>query len=62
MRLSVAAHAERGLSATHQANSPPIDPLAGFITEASKRFAVPEHWIRSVMRVESAGEVRARSR
>jgi len=36
-------------------------PVAGFITEASKRFAVPEHWIRSVMRVESAGEVRARS-
>ncbi len=62
MRFSVAAHAERGLSATHQANSPPIDPLAGFITEASKRFAVPEHWIRSVMHVESAGEVRARSR
>jgi hypothetical protein len=39
-----------------------VDPFAAFITEASKRFAVPEHWIRSVMRVESAGEVRARSR
>ena len=39
-----------------------FDPFAAFITEASKRFAVPEHWIRSVMRVESAGEVRARSR
>jgi Transglycosylase SLT domain len=60
--FSVAAHAERTLSATHQATSAPIDPLAGFITEASKRFAVPEHWIRSVMHVESAGEVRARSR
>lgn len=62
MLFSVMAHAERALSATHRANSLPVDPLAAFITEASKRFAVPEHWIRSVMRVESAGEVRARSR
>lgn len=56
-----AAHAEQALSATHRANDLPIDPLAAFITEASKRFAVPEHWIRSVIRVESAGEVLARS-
>ena len=62
MLFSVMAHAERALSATHRANSLPVDPLAAFITEASKRFAVPEHWIRSVMRVESAGELRARSR
>jgi hypothetical protein len=62
MLFSVAAHAERALSATHQANGLPIDPLAGFITEASKRFVVPEHWIRAVMHVESTGEVRARSR
>ena len=61
MQFSVAAHAERAVSPTHQEKGQPIDPLAGFITEASKRFAVPEHWIRSVMRVESAGEVRARS-
>jgi Transglycosylase SLT domain len=62
MLFSVVAHAERALSGTHRANSLPVDPFAAFITEASKRFAVPEHWIRSVMRVESAGEVRARSR
>lgn len=60
--LSDAAHAERASSATHRANGLTIDPFATFVTEASKRFAVPEHWIRSVMRVESAGEVRARSR
>ena len=59
--FSVVAHAERALSAAHRANSLSVDPFAAFITEASKRFAVPEHWIRSVMRVESAGEVRARS-
>jgi hypothetical protein len=61
MQFSVLAHAERAVSVTHQEKGRPINPLAGFITEASKRFAVPEHWIRSVMRVESAGEVRARS-
>ena len=62
MLFSVVAHAERALSGTHRANSLPVDPFAAFITEASKRFAVPEHWIRSVMRVESAGDLRARSR
>jgi soluble lytic murein transglycosylase-like protein len=38
------------------------DPLAAFVTEASRRFAVPERWIRAVMRVESGGNSRARSR
>ena len=61
MLFSVVARAERASAATHRGNSLPVDPFAAFITEASKRFAVPEHWIRSVMRVESAGEVRARS-
>jgi soluble lytic murein transglycosylase-like protein len=61
MLFSVVAHAERALSATYRANNLRVDPFAAFITEASKRFAVPEHWIRSVMRVESAGEARARS-
>ncbi|MBB3810991.1 MULTISPECIES: lytic transglycosylase domain-containing protein [Alphaproteobacteria] len=37
----------------------PADPYAGFITEASQRFGIPEHWIRAVLRVESAGDVRA---
>jgi soluble lytic murein transglycosylase-like protein len=62
MLVSDAAHAARASSAAHQANGLPVDRFAAFITEASKRFAVPEHWIRSVMRIESAGEVRARSR
>jgi soluble lytic murein transglycosylase-like protein len=61
MLFGVVAHADRALSATHRVNSIPVDPFAAFVTEASKRFAVPEHWIRSVMRIESAGEVRARS-
>jgi Transglycosylase SLT domain len=62
MLVSDAAHAARLSSATHRAKGLPMDPFGAFITEASKRFAVPEHWIRSVMRVESAGELRARSR
>ena len=39
--------------------SVPADPFAAFVTEAAQRFGVPESWLRAVMRVESAGEVRA---
>lgn len=35
------------------------DPYGAFIPEAAQRFGVPEAWIRAVMRVESAGDVRA---
>ena len=34
-------------------------PHTAFIAEASQRFGIPEHWIRAVLRVESAGDVRA---
>ena len=35
----------------------PSDPaLRSLITEASNRFAVPEPWIRAVMRIESGGD------
>ena len=34
---------------------PPEDPWGPYIREASKRFDVPEIWVRSVMRVESGG-------
>lgn len=33
-----------------------IDPVADAIAEASRRFGVPQHWIRAIMRVESAGD------
>lgn len=36
-----------------------VDPYATFIAEAAQRFGVPAAWIRAVMRVESAGDVRA---
>ncbi|MDH0908553.1 lytic transglycosylase domain-containing protein [Rhizobium pusense] len=35
------------------------DPYSAYIAEAAQRFGVPEAWIRAVMRVESAGDVRA---
>lgn len=47
------------------AQQPPVerpsrsDPYGAFIAEAAQRFGVPEAWIRAVMRVESAGDVRA---
>ncbi|WP_285294075.1 lytic transglycosylase domain-containing protein [Aureimonas altamirensis] len=51
--------------ATTLAQSAPVartvaaDPHGGHITEASQRFGIPEHWIRAVLRAESAGDVRA---
>jgi soluble lytic murein transglycosylase-like protein len=38
-----------------------IDRFAKFIAEASDRFAVPAHWIRAVIQVESGGEAHATS-
>jgi hypothetical protein len=40
----------------------PADPYATHITEAAQRFGIPAAWIRAVMRVESANDVRAVSR
>ncbi|WP_367132871.1 lytic transglycosylase domain-containing protein [Phenylobacterium sp.] len=34
-------------------------PYAAHVAEASQRFGIPEHWIRAVLRAESAGDVRA---
>jgi hypothetical protein len=35
------------------------DPLSPHIAAASRRFGIPERWIRAVMRIESAGDPRA---
>ncbi|MBP2277037.1 lytic transglycosylase domain-containing protein [Sphingomonas sp. PL20] len=37
----------------------PVDPYAAHIAEAARRFGIPAAWIRAVMRVESANDVRA---
>lgn len=59
--LNGAAHAGQTALATHRASGLSIDSVAAFVTEASRRFVVPEHWIRAVMRVESDGRTKARS-
>jgi soluble lytic murein transglycosylase-like protein len=62
MLSSGAAHAERTSPAAHRLSRSTVDPFAAFVTEASRRFAAPERWIRAVMRVESQGKQRARSK
>ncbi len=61
MLSSGAAHVEQESSATRRPNALSLLPFAAFVTEASKRFGVPEHWIRAVMHVESSAKPRARS-
>lgn len=53
------------LAQSGSAAQPPINQtahsFAGFINEASQRFAIAPNWIRSVENVESAGDWHARS-
>ncbi|WP_446482340.1 lytic transglycosylase domain-containing protein [Bradyrhizobium sp. CAR08] len=55
-----AALAQSG-SAAQPAISQAAHSFAGFINEASQRFAIAPNWIRSVQGIESAGDVHARS-
>lgn len=55
------ADAGGGAPVKHQTSGNSSRPFAAFVTEASRRFAVPEHWIRAVMRVESGENSHARS-
>lgn len=48
-------------SAAQSANDHAGNALAGLVAEASQRFAVPVRWISSVIRLESAGDVHAKS-
>jgi hypothetical protein len=61
MLSSGTAHTEQESSATRRPNALSVRPFAAFVTEASKRFGVPEHWIRAVMHVESGAKQRERS-
>jgi hypothetical protein len=61
MLLSGAAHAEQEPLATRRPNNSSVLPFAAFVTEASKRLGVPEHWMRAVMHAESGEKSRARS-
>ncbi|WP_244546973.1 lytic transglycosylase domain-containing protein [Bradyrhizobium sp. Gha] len=55
-----AALAESG-SALAQAIPQASNPFAAFADDASKRFAIPMNWIGSVIKIESAGDVHAKS-
>ncbi|WP_349645132.1 lytic transglycosylase domain-containing protein [Bradyrhizobium sp. Leo121] len=55
-----AALAESG-SALAQTVAKAGNPFAAFVDEASRRFRIPMNWIGSVINVESAGDVHARS-
>lgn len=55
-----AALAESG-SVLAQAVAQASNPFAAFVDEASKRFAIPVNWIGSVINVESARDVHAKS-
>ncbi|MCP3394943.1 lytic transglycosylase domain-containing protein [Bradyrhizobium sp. CCGB12] len=48
-------------SAAQPAISQTSHSFAGFINEASQRFAIAPNWIRSVISIESAGDMHARS-
>ena len=61
MLSSGAAYAEQESSAARRPNDLSVYPFAAFVTEASKRFGVPEQWIRAVIQVESGAKQRARS-
>jgi soluble lytic murein transglycosylase-like protein len=61
MLSSGAARAEQESSARQRTHSLSIRPFAAFVTEASKRYGVPEHWIRALMHAESGEKSRARS-
>jgi soluble lytic murein transglycosylase-like protein len=61
MMLSNAAYAGPASQPSRRASSKPLPPFAAFVAEASRRFSVPEQWIRAVMHIESDAKPRARS-
>jgi hypothetical protein len=56
------ASSEYARPSGYDAPGPAHDPWGPYITQASRRFDIPERWIREVMRQESGGRVTATSR
>jgi soluble lytic murein transglycosylase-like protein len=50
---------EPTLPASRSSRATSVESFAPFITEASRRFAIPAQWIRGVMHFESSGNGRA---
>ncbi|UPJ54482.1 lytic transglycosylase domain-containing protein [Bradyrhizobium sp. 200] len=55
------AGGESTASGSRSSRASPVESFAPFIAEASRRFAIPPHWIRAVMQRESAGDEQAAS-
>lgn len=55
------AHAKSASNVRSLASGHTQAEVETFVEEAAKRFAVPARWIRAIMRIESRGDVRARS-
>jgi soluble lytic murein transglycosylase-like protein len=54
------AHAQP-IATTPSGNAATPDRVAGFVEEASRRFAIPSSWICALMQAESGGDVGALS-
>ncbi len=59
---AASASGEWARPSSYDPPGPAHDPWGPYISAASRRFDVPERWIREVMRQESAGRVAATSR
>lgn len=57
--LALALGLAAGRAVAQERGAPAAQTLAGLVAEAAQRFGLPEAWIRSVMRVESAFDARA---
>ena len=53
------ADVKSAVPVAHSPSASRVDSFAAFIGEASRRFAIPEHWIRAVMQLESGANDRA---
>jgi len=62
MFTNAAAWAGQSSFEAQRRTRPTVWSFAGFVTEAAQRFGVPERWIQAVMRAESDGNQRTRSR
>lgn len=57
--LALALGLAAGSAVAQEGGASATDPLAALVSDAALRFGIPETWIRSVMRVESAFNQRA---
>ena len=62
LAANVAASAGETAHAAAAEHPAPNASITAAIAEASQRYGVPERWLRAIMRVESRGAVRAKSR